>query len=100
MGKFLEAFASGNLRMDCFVTERLPEHDEIDTEASALQEKLAKGLDEEEKVLLEKLVETMNAESGCFGIENLIRGYRLGVIMTTEVYLEQDRYWKKGEGEV
>lgn len=78
--------------MDDFVSERLPEHKELDNEISILHGKLAKNLNEEERELLGRLVDTMNAESNCFGIENLIRGYRLGVLMTTEIYQEQDQY--------
>lgn len=55
-----------------------------------LQEKLGEKLNAEEKELLTELVEPLFDE-GCVDAEKKFeRGFRLGVLMTAEIFTEQD----------
>lgn len=90
MGKILEAFLTDQLRVDSGMERRSPEHQKLCDRGSELQDKLAEKLNDEEKAMLTELVETLFDES-CYDSElKFQRGYRLGVLMTAEIFTEQD----------
>ncbi|MDE7479111.1 MAG: hypothetical protein K2M91_14425 [Lachnospiraceae bacterium] len=57
-----------------------------------LQGKLEKKLNDEDKELLQKFADTYFDESCCDAHNNFVRGYRLGALMTMEVFWEQDSF--------
>ena len=90
MGKILEAFLTDQLRVDSGTERRSPEHQKISDRSCELQEKLAEKLNDEEKAILTQLVDTLLDES-CYDSEaRFQRGFRLGVLMTAEIFAEQD----------
>lgn len=86
MGKILEAFASDNLRVNAVGGERSPKQQEFFEKSCRLQEEMEGMLDEEAKALLNRLIDNIYDENGCQVQDAFIRGYRLGVLMTMEVF--------------
>lgn len=92
VGKILEAFLTDQLRVDSGTERRSPEHQEVSDRGCELQEKLAEKLNDEEKAILTQLVDTLFDE-GCYDAElKFQRGFRLGVLMTAEIFAEQDMF--------
>ena len=92
MGKILEAFLTDQLRVDSGTEGRSPEHKQLCDRGSELQEKLAQKLNEEEKEILAELVETLFDESCYEEQRKFERGFRLGVLITAEIFTEQDTF--------
>lgn len=92
MGKILEAFFNDQLHIDDVTWERTPKHQRICERACQLQDQLSEKLDAEDKKLLDELVDAIFDE-GCVDAEKKFeRGYRLGVLMTMEVFSGQDSF--------
>ena len=92
MGKILEAFLTDQLRVDSGTERRSHEHQKVSDRGCKLQEKLAEKLNDEEKEMLTELVETLFDES-CYDAEaKFQRGFRLGVLMTAEIFAEQNMF--------
>ncbi len=90
MGKILEAFLTDQLRVDDVTGQRTAKHQRLCEKGCELQEKLAEKLNDEEKEMLTELVDTLFDE-GCIDAEKKFeRGFRLGVLMTAEIFTEQD----------
>ena len=80
MGNILEAFLTDQLRVDSGTKRR----------TTALQERLAETLNDKQKAILEELVVTLFDES-CYNEQiKFERGFRLGVLITSEIYYAQD----------
>ena len=92
MGKILDAFADGRLCIEEEVENRSKEHQWLTEKAYRLQEELKERLDDEERELLEELLDTVFEESYCYAQNRFVRGYRLGVLMTVENFEQQDSY--------
>lgn len=92
MGKILKAFLTDQLRVDGGTETQDSEHKLLCEKICELQEKLVEKLNEEEKKLLMDLVNTSFEESCCYAESKFQRGYLLGVLMTTEVFNEQDTF--------
>lgn len=92
MGKILQAFVSDQLHVDA-VTEKNRRHKHLCEQAEQLQDKLEEKLNDEEKELLQKLTDTIFDECYCHGMNQLERGYCLGVLMTMEVFQERDSFF-------
>lgn len=90
MGKIIEAFLTDQLRVDSGTEKRTPKHQELAERSFELQEKLAEKLNDEEKEMLTELVEVSFDESCCDAELKFQRGFRLGVLMTAEIFSEQD----------
>ena len=93
MGKILEAFLTDQLRVDSGTQGRSAEHQQLCDKGSELQEKLAAKLNDEEKEILTELVDTLFEESCYDEQKKFERGFRLGVLMTTEIFTEQDIFF-------
>lgn len=92
MGKILEAFLTDQLQVDVVTEQRTPEHQRLCDKSRALQEKLNAKLDAEDKDMLAELVDTLFSE-GCVDAQKKFeRGYRLGVLMASEIFTEQDMF--------
>jgi sugar-specific transcriptional regulator TrmB len=90
MGKILKAFLTNQLRVDSGTEGRSPEQKRLCDRESELQDKLAEKLNDEEKEILTELVDTIFEES-CYDEQNKFeRGSRLGVLITAEVFAEQN----------
>lgn len=90
MGKILEAFLTDQLRVDSGTEGRSHEQQQLCDRWIELQDKLAEKLNNEEKEMLTELVDTIFEES-CYDEQRKFdRGFRLGVLMTAEIFTEQD----------
>lgn len=92
METILEAFAENELCVEEESETRSPEHQRLCEEAGRLQCQLEERLGEEERQLLDSLTDVLTAESSCYAKSRFVRGYRLGVLMTMEVFAEQDTF--------
>lgn len=92
MGKILEALLNEQLRVDSGTEQRSSEHQTLCEKGNELQDRLAETLNDSQKALLEELVNTLFDESGCSEQLKLEQGFRLGVLITSEIYYEQDKF--------
>ena len=92
MGNILEAFLTDQLRVDSGTKRRTPEHQELCEKSTALQERLAETLNDKQKAILAQLAETKFEESCCAEQAKFERGFRLGVLITSEIYYAQDTF--------
>ena len=93
MEKFLRAFASDQLQVVEVTETRSPKRKQLLDEGYKLHTELEQKLNSEEKELLEHLLDINAEESALYGEDKFIRGYRLGVLMTMEVFAEQDKFF-------
>ena len=84
MGRILEAFAEDELHVIPPKEIRSPKHQELCGKVCELLEKLKEKLNNEEKELLNELMDAVDDENCCYAQSRFIRGYRLGVMMTME----------------
>lgn len=92
MGKILTAFLTDQLRVNNVTRQKTPEQKKLCEKSYDLQEKLSAKLNQEENEMLTELVDTL-FEEGCVDAEKeLERGYRLGVLMTVEIFTEQEMF--------
>lgn len=96
MQRILEAFANDSLRVEADVEKRSKDHQRVWELTSRLQDELEERLGQKEKELFEKLMDTMASESSYYAQERFIYGYRLGVLMTMEVFSDPDIFAWKG----
>ncbi len=92
MGKILDAFAEGTLCVEEEIEGRSARHQELSEKAGRLQRELEERLGDEERELLDTLIDTVVEECCCYARNRFIRGYRLGVLMTAEVFWDQDSF--------
>ena len=92
MGKILEAFAEDELCIEPAYVELSPQRKKLLDQCDELLTKLNEKLDNEEQELLTRIINTILDENHLHARDKFIRGYRLGVLMTTEVFSEQDSY--------
>ena len=90
MGKILEAFLTDQLRVDDVTGQRTAKHQKLCEKGCKLQEKSAEKLNDEEKERLTELADTLFDEDCIDAEKKFERGFRLGVLMTTEIFTEQD----------
>lgn len=90
MGKILDAFLSDQLRINDVTEQRTPEHQKLCERGCELQEILEQKLNDEERELLTELVDTFYDREYMDAQKQFKRGYQLGVLMTMEVFSEQD----------
>ena len=92
MGKILEAFAEDELCIEPACVELSPQRKKLLDQCDELLTKLNEKLNDEEQELLTRIINTILDENYLHARDKFIRGYRLGVLMTTEVFTEQDSY--------
>ncbi len=92
MGKILDAFVDGQLHVNPVTEKRTNHHQYLCEQVEILQNKLEKKLNDEDRELLKKLADTYFDESCCDVHNNFVRGYRLGVLMTMEVFSGQGSF--------
>lgn len=99
MGRILEAFAGDELHVIPSKEIRSTKRQELCDKACELQEKLEEKLNNEDKKLLNELMDAIADENYCYAQSKFIRGYRLGVLMTMEVMSEQETFFGKSRSE-
>ena len=92
MGKILEAFANDELCIEPAYAKLSPQRKKLLDQSGELLTKLNEKLNDEEQELLSRFINTILDENYLYAQDRFIRGYRLGVLMTTEVFSEQDSY--------
>ena len=92
MGKILDEFADDQLLVNAAACERTNHHQYLCEQVEILQNKLESKLNDEDRVLLQKLADAYYDESCCDAHNNFVRGYRLGVLMTMEVFEGQNSF--------
>ena len=93
MGKILEALLTDQLRVDSGTDRRSPEHQALCEKGGELQDRLAETLNDKQKAMLEELVETFFDESSYTEQVKFERGFRLGVLITSEIFYGQDIFF-------
>ena len=86
MGKILDAFAMDNLSTEPAIYQGSPEYEKARKRFCDLGEQLLARLNQEEKTLLEEYTSAQSEENSLYAVERFVRGYRLGVLMTMEVF--------------
>lgn len=92
MGKILEAFLDEELRIDSGTENRSLEQKQLCRKGTEIQDKLAEKLNDEEKEMLAELVEILFEQGSYDEQVKFQRGFRLGVLMTAEIFTEQDMF--------
>ena len=96
MGKILDAFFKDELLVSAAPEKRSLEHQKLCEKSCGLIDELKERLEGEERELFDSVVETLFAESCCAENNMFQRGYRLGVLMTMEVFEDYDSFFGKG----
>lgn len=99
MDKILRAFAGEQLQIVEVTETRSPQRKKLIDEGYKLHNKLEEKLNSEEKELLERLIDVNSEEKSLYAEDKFIRGYRLGVLMTTEVFAGQGKFFFDGRTE-
>ena len=90
MGKILEAFLTEQLRVDSGTERRTPEHQALSAKSIELQDQLEETLNDKQKAVFKELTETLFDEACCAEELKFERGFRLGVLITAEIFFGQD----------
>lgn len=93
MGKLLKALANNELNTIEIVVTRSQERQKLLDKNQKFYNELVQKLNDEEKNLLEKLLDVISDESYSDIQENFMRGYCLGSMMTTEIFSKQDSFF-------
>ncbi len=96
IGKIIQALANDQLFVNDINQKKTPEHQRLSDKCCELQEKLEQKLDDEGKVLLTELVDTIYDEEYLETLKRFNRGYSLGVLMTMEVFEDYNSFFGKG----
>ena len=93
MGNILEVLLTNQLRIDSNTERRTPEHQALCEKGSELQGQLAETLNDKQKAILEELVETFFGECSYAEQVKFERGFRLGVLITSEIFYGQGTFF-------
>ncbi len=93
----LEEFAYGNISPEARFFRRNSEYGEAIRIVSGNEEKLLARLNEDEKILFQKYVNAQGELNRLTAVDNLIYGYKLGLIMTAEAFVGMDDLVINGE---
>ena len=87
MKSILEEFACGNITQDVvYYRKNSPDLERIMETLCSSEDKLMSVLDGELKQTFKQLIEAQAESSDIEGVNRFICGYRLGVLMTMEVF--------------
>lgn len=96
MGKILNAFVREELRLEPFTDFDSEETKNASEYASQLEERFSKTLMPDQWELYVKLTDARAEEDYLYSVDRVIFGYRLGVLMTTEVFTDMDKLFSQG----
>ena len=91
MGKFLEYLASESLFSDPDFCRYNAEYKEAVRLMCSAEESLQARLTGEDKQLFEQFSNALSDENAACATNRFVTGYRLGVLMTMEVFLHSER---------
>ena len=98
MKSVLEAFAYGNINPDVGFIKKGSRYEQVQNTISDCEEKLLSMLDDEPKKLLQKFSSAQLEVNSTTSVDKFIYGYRLGVLMTMEVFTgRQDAIFGNGD---
>ena len=92
MKKILEEFLSDPGMVERILMQRVPEHQVLLERISEKRMNLEKRLGMEERQLLEEFSTAVNSESCAFGTDRFVKGFELGVLITTEIFEDGERF--------
>jgi hypothetical protein len=98
MSSVLEEFARGNISPEPRFFKQDSHYGRTMQELSDSEEKLLAALSGEQKETLEKFIDAQAEINLLSGIDRFIYGYRLGVLMTMEVFEGKENLIVGGEG--
>lgn len=93
MERFLRAFAGDQLQVIEVTETRSPKRQKLIDESYRLHNELEQKLDNEKKEMLERLMDINADEHALYAEDKFIRGYRLGVLITMEVFAGQEKFF-------
>lgn len=97
MGKILTAFADENLVIDPIFYKGNAEYQKALSTVYKLSEELEEKLNEEEKKKFEQFRDANEILNHIYARDRFSDGYRLGVLMTAEVYIENSIHFHSDE---
>ena len=86
MKSILEQFACGSINPAIRFIKRGSTYEKAGNTLCAAEEKLRAVLNEDERLLLTALIEAQGAVNDIANMDKLVHGYRLGALMTMEVF--------------
>lgn len=98
MGEILNAFATEQLRTDSGTEKQDETQKKLNEKSYGLRTELENKMNGEEKVLLDRMLDSMSEEWCRYAEQKFVRGYRLGVLMTMEVFEGRDDFLGRGDG--
>ncbi len=98
MQSVLEQFAHGNISPEPRYFKKDSHFGKTMQELSDIEEKLIETLSDEQKTLLTNFTNTQMKLNSLTSVDKFIYGYRLGVLMTMEVFNGQDDLFVGSEG--
>ena len=87
MRSILEEFAYGNVSPDPRFFRRNSRYGEAMNAVASNEEKLLAILDGDTKTLFEKFVDAQGEVNQLTAVDNLVYGYKLGMVMTAEAFI-------------
>ena len=90
MKSILEDFACGNINPELRSLEHNSEYEKAVTALTEVETKVRAALSETDRALLDALIGAQGAVSHIANTDRFVQGYKLGVLMTTEVYRGKD----------
>ena len=99
MRSILEEFAYGNISPETQLYKRNSEFGQAMRAVTSNEEQLIGRLDGEDKALFQKYVDAQGEVNQLTAVNNLIYGYKLGVLMTAEAFMTRgDLVAGEGDG--
>lgn len=87
MQSILKEFAYGNISPEIRFFKHNSRYGEAMNAVSSNEEKLLGKLNDEEKELFQKFADAQSELNQLTAVENLIHGYKLGLLMTAEAFI-------------
>ena len=94
MKSILQEFANGNIPSDPDTLKKDSPYTKSLNRIANIENKLLRGLDDALKELLESLIDAQLEAAVISNNEKFIDGYRLGVLMTMEVFMGREDLFK------
>lgn len=97
MRSILEEFAYGNISPETQNIKRDSEFAEAMKDVSSTEEKLFYMLNGEEKSAFQRYVDAQGKVNHCTAVNNLVYGYKLGLLMAAEAFMTSGELVAGGE---
>ncbi|MCL2851803.1 MAG: hypothetical protein FWE20_02035 [Defluviitaleaceae bacterium] len=87
MKSILEEFICGKISPGFWTFEKDSEYGQAVSAVVSNEDELLASLDDKQKIIFQKFVEAQDELKGIESTKNLVQGYKLGVLMTAEVFV-------------